>query len=86
MTKAIAIAAATITAALFTIATAAPGDGLSQDVLARDGVCKNQSPVSPNRGTRDSSRAPAGRRTDTAEPRRNSHCQAGEHRRWFHMV
>src|SRR6516165_5503600 len=31
--------------------------------------------VSPNRGTRDSSRAPAGRQTDTAAPRRNSHCQ-----------
>ena len=36
--------------------------------------------VSPDRGTRDSSPAPAGWRTDTAEPRRNSHCQAGEHR------
>jgi hypothetical protein len=36
--------------------------------------------VSPDRGTRDSSRAPAGWRTDTAEPRRNTHRQAGEHR------
>jgi hypothetical protein len=35
--------------------------------------------VSPNRGTRDSFRAPTGRRTDTAEPRWNSHCQAGKH-------
>jgi len=33
--------------------------------------------VSPNRGTPDSSREPAYRRTDTAEPRWNSHCQDG---------
>ena len=30
---------------------------------------------SPNRGTRDSSRLPTGRLTDTAGPCRNSHCQ-----------
>jgi hypothetical protein len=29
--------------------------------------------ASPNRGTRKSPRAPAGRRTDTAKPRRNNH-------------
>ena len=51
-------------------------------MLAMGEITKENYPVavatvSPNRGTPNSSREPAYRRTDAAEPRWNSHCQDG---------